>query len=219
MRKHLRVAIILCISILPMNAGAEGMNPNPKGAGARANTTNNRTPQPPIRKSIKEYAKEYGYGGGVRDNTAGQRSVPERNLAGEVPRGTMNASVYARNLSNSCSGHWKKENCLKSTGYLSRELVNDYHKKLLAAGNTDMVIPLQQECEDAGKVMQRMTNEETQEKRIKKCNDAISDIAKMTNVAPDKSMYRMSSWSAICLGKGRQCEQIEKKLAAASGEF
>lgn len=216
MRKHFIRIFLLCIITLPLYAQAEGMDLRPKGAGMRGQSDKEIAPQPKLRKSIDEYAKEYGYNVD-RNNPSKSGAGSGGSIFGQNPeRGKISSNIYASNLNSSCAGHWKKTKCLSSVAHLSRDLYSDFYNKLATAGHNEQAIKLLGECEEAASGANKSVNEHTQKKRMQKCNRTIAEIASETKVNPDLKMYQLSSWSVICLGQGRQCKQVERKLESLS---
>lgn len=195
-----------------------------KGRGQRANSDVEKEPQPVLRKSIDDYAKEYGYGTGTRGSAGAAGAAGSANagtsLGGtgydlsSVPKGQLNAGHYATNLHYTCSGHWKKNSCLKSTGALSRELMNDYYKRLSDNGHEDELKILLAMCNPPAKAAEEAINETTHRVNMQKCVNTIMDLSKQTSVTPNGDMYRFASWSVICMANDRRCVGIEKRLKA-----
>lgn len=208
MYRRLSLIIMACLIIVPTQVNAQWNDQ--KGRGQRANSDVEKEPQAPIRKSIHDYAEEYGYG---TPESRGKSSANTMGGLQDLPRGTLSANDYARNLHNSCSGHWSKSNCLKSTAYLSRELSNDYYKKLTEAGKTDELVILRGMCDPVAEAINQAVNEHTHRQEMQKCVNTIADLSAMTRVNPDNGMYKLASWSVICMANGSKCTQLEKNLA------
>lgn len=177
----------------------------------RAKSDIKKEPQPKLRKSIHDYAEDLNYPkGSSRSSSDGASSASASNM----PRGSLGAKDYARNLNNSCAGHWKKSACLSSTGYLTRELMNDYYKKLSLEGNEEELNFLIVQCEEAGKAVTTAVNEQSHAKAMQICVNTIAKLSDVTKVKPDMGMYKLASWSVICMANGHQCTQVEKKIAS-----
>lgn len=198
---------ILCVSSFQANAQWNEQ----KGRGQRANSDIEKEPQPVLRKSIHDYAKEYGYGTGGRGNSKGAGGKGGFDL-NKVPRIKLSTQNYASNLHYSCSGHWKKSSCISSTAYLSRELMFDYQNKLKDAGKDDELYILKGMCEQPAKAVTQAINEVAHRKNIQKCVNTIQDLSAQSGVKPNADIFKLASWSVICMAQSPQCKQIEKNL-------
>ena len=141
-------------------------------------------------------------------------SAPHHAAASDAPLSAV-AQNYAHQVAQKCPKQWEKQKCLKTLSSSALTMATLYGEALKSAKKPKGAEYLKQHCAAA--------TAGTKEDNIPayafksaftECANAIDEINKQLNIAPDKSLYQLLIIGTICLSSDNQetCNAFETKL-------